>query len=468
MKNEELISVAEAADFLKISEQQVRVIIRNKELHAERVGKQWILKREEIENFVSKKHFIIEPDDQKRQIEEIPEIVAMSFFSGAMGMDIGMQRGGIHSVLACEIDKHCRKTIIANNPGIGLIGDICKYNPDEILEYAGIPKGHKIDVIFGGPPCQAFSTAGKRRSFEDERGNYFLSFIDLIGSLKPTYAVIENVRGLLSAPYPLGETIGEPIKGGALYYILKKLKTYGYTVSFNLYNSANFGAAQIRERVVLICKLGKSRVNYLEPTHSEDASGGLKPWETLSKAIEGLDPESQNYISFPEKRLKYFRHLIGGQNWRDLPKEIQIEAMGKSYYLGGGKTGFYRRLALDRPSPTLVTHPAMPATDLCHPIEDRPLSVEEYARIQGFPDDWLFCGKTLDIYKQIGNAVPVPLGEAIAKAILADMKGEKVSQGNNVKFSRYLNTDEVSWKKNFEKELKNFQEAKLSGQLKIV
>lgn len=127
--------------------------------------------------------------------------------------------------------------------------------------------------------------------------------------------------------------------------------------------------------------------------------------------------------------------------------------MGKSYYLGGGKTGFYRRLAFDKPSPTLVTHPAMPATDLCHPIEDRPLSVEEYKVIQGFPLDWKIHGSILEQYKQIGNAVPIALGEAIAKTIINHMNGIQEEIPTGFKFSRYLNTDEVSWENETRKRL---------------
>ena len=129
--------------------------------------------------------------------------------------------------------------------------------------------------------------------------------------------------------------------------------------------------------------------------------------------------------------------------------------MGAKLKLGGGKTGFYRRLSLSRPSPTLVTNPIMPATDLCHPTEDRPLSVEEYRAIQGFPQDWIICGSIMAQYKQIGNAVPIKLGEAIAKAILADMAGsdmrDAIPQG--FAFSRYRNTNEHSWRVHFEREL---------------
>jgi len=151
--------------------------------------------------------------------------------------------------------------------------------------------------------------------------------------------------------------------------------------------------------------------------------------------------------------LKYYRILKEGQYWKDLPKDLQKEAMGSKLKLGGGKTGFLRRLNYNRPSPTLVTNPTMPATDLCHPTEDRPLSVEEYSCIQEFPEGWEICGPILEQYKQIGNAVPIKLGEAIAKTIIADMKNERLPQIPGYLYSRYKNTSDVTWQISMNKAL---------------
>lgn len=438
-----LLSVSDAAKVLRVSDQHVRSLIRNNLLNGERIGKQWIISDKDLQTYIQKHNVVIEPLDHPRTTKVLPEIVALSFFSGAMGLDMGMELEGFSPLLACEIDKETRKTIHANRPDIALIGDVSSYSANQILEYARIPKGHPIDVIYGGPPCQAFSTAGKQRGFEDERGNVFLTFIRLVIELSPKYLVIENVRGLLSAKYPLEEGT-PPVKGGALYSITSKLKEAGYAVSFELYNAANFGAPQIRERVVMLCKKGKKAMRFLSPTHAENGAFGLQPWVTLGDAISELDVE-HHYVNFPEKRLQYYRILQEGQNWRDLPADVQPVAMGKSYTLPGGKTGFYRRLRFDRPSPTLVTHPAMPATDLCHPTENRPLSIEEYKRIQGFPDEWIVCGSILDIYKQIGNAVPIPLGRAVGRAIAADMENQLLPQHKNFPYSRYLNTNHIDF-----------------------
>ena len=439
-----LLTVNDVAKKLKITVQSVRLLIKNEQLRAERVENQWLISPDDLKNYIQNYNVIIEPDDHERLSDDIPPIVALSFFSGAMGLDIGMKNGGIDALLACEFNKACRMTIAKNNPEIGLIGDITKFSADEILKMAKIPKGRKVDVIFGGPPCQAFSTAGNRKAFDDERGNVFLKYLSIISEIKPTYVVIENVRGLLSAPFTYKDS-KKPIKGGAMMIILDQLKEMGYTMSFNLYNTAYFGAPQIRERVVIIGKLGEEKVSYLQPTHNEDGTNGLKQWRTLKDALSVL-PKSveHHYIEFPEKRLKYYRLLKEGQYWKDLPLDLQKEALGKSFYLGGGKTGFLRRLSYSKPSPTLVTNPTMPATDLAHPVEDRPLSVEEYVCIQEFPQDWIVCGSILDQYKQIGNAVPIKLGEAIAKTILDDMKGIKYKD-TEFHYSRYKNTDEISW-----------------------
>ena len=441
---QDLLTITDVAKALKVTPQYARKLIKEEKLNATRVGSQWVVKPEDLEGYKTKYDILVEPDDHERLSSELPEIVALSFFSGAMGLDIGMSNGGIHALLACEFNKYCRMTIEKNEPEMALIGDINHYPADEILRLAKIPQGRKVDVIFGGPPCQAFSTAGARRALNDERGNVFLRYISIVEQIRPTYVVIENVRGLLSAEYPYAD-IEEKIKGGALCVILDRLKAAGYTISFELYNAANFGAPQIRERVVMIGKLGNEKVAHLSPTHEEDGKYGLEKWRTLKDAVQDIEDKEQHYIEFPEKRLKFYRMLKEGQYWKDLPNEVLKEAMGSKLNLGGGKTGFYRRLQFNRPSPTLVTDPTMPATDLCHPTQNRPLSVEEYARIQEFPDNWTICGPIKEQYRQIGNAVPIKLGEAIAKMIIADMHNEKLNQISGFPYSRYKNTSEITW-----------------------
>lgn len=467
------VGVREAALYLKVSEQRIRTLCREGQLQSQKIGNTWVIPQESIDKYglisghtIAKNHSI-----NDASINSLP--IALSFFSGAMGLDLGIERSGFQVRLACEIDKYCRQTIALNRPDIALLSDINQYDAEEIRNAAGLSDQDEIDLIVGGPPCQAFSTAGKRQGLGDERGNVFLKYLDLALELKPKYFVIENVRGLLSCPmehrphhlrghgYPsLSE---DELKGGALNFIINKLNKSGYGYSFNLYNSANFGSPQIRERVIIICSRDGLEPPYLIPTHSEHSDFGLPKWKTLKSCISGI--EEHNHLQFPEKRLRYYKLLSAGQNWRSLPEKLQKEALGKSYYSGGGKTGFLRRLAWNKPSPTLVTHPAMPATDLAHPEENRPLSIEEYKRIQGFPDKYQLSGPLIQQYKQIGNAVPIDLGCAIGSLIKKLIYRQEIKTIPNFNYSRYKNTSHDEWIVSFKKQIEkhnllNSQEGK--------
>ena len=314
----------------------------------------------------------------------------------------------------------------------------------------------ELFAIAGGPPCQAFSTAGRRMGLNDERGNVFLHFIDLIAALQPKYAVFENVRGLLSAPlmhrphdqrgkgFPRLNRYEMP--GGALAYILKKLEDSGYSTTFTLYNTANYGVPQARERLVFFASRQGEEIPFIEPTHDEKGLHGRMKWKTLKDAIGGLCGLEHHAAKFPDSRLKFYKLLQSGQNWRNIPSNLQEEAMGGSWNAGGGKTGFYRRLSWDKPSPTLVTRPNMKATDLCHPEELRPLSVEEYAAIQTFPREYIVEGRLDDQYRQIGNAVPCLFGKAIGEHLIAFDEGKLATERRSGKMSRYTGTDHASWK----------------------
>lgn len=445
-------TIKEASKTLKVSEQRVRTLCRDGELEAEKVGTNWLIDRESLSEY-SASSSNKPAQDHRSSTKKNTKPIVLSFFSGAMGLDQGLEEVGFDIRLACEIDKYCRQTIELNKPDIALIGDINSYSADEILSYAGLTRKDDVDVIVGGPPCQAFSTAGKRNGFNDERGNAFLTYLKIAFDIRPKYLVIENVRGLLSTPmkhrphelrgtdYP--DLTLDELPGGALNFIISIIKKNGYGFSFNLYNAANFGTPQVRERVVIICSRDGKKPPYLIPTHSEDGKNSLKKWKTFRQATKGI--REHHSINFPEKRLKYYKMLKEGQNWKSLPVELQKEALGNSFYAGGGKTGFLRRLSWDKPSPTLVTHPAMPATDLAHPEENRPLSIEEYKRLQEFSDDWKLAGPLLEQYKQVGNAVPASLGRAIGTLVLSLLQNEEVKVSNGFSYSRYKNTRDDEW-----------------------
>ena len=351
----------------------------------------------------------------------------MSFFSGAFGLDIGLEEAGFDVIWANEIEKDFVNTIKLNRPHVNVCqADMTELDPHKIMGELGLRVG-ELDLMAGGPPCQSFSTAGRRLSINDPRGNLMLRYVQWIDIFRPKYFILENVKGLLSAPIkhtPHADRdknwvpTPEEAHGSALRLVLAEIEKIGYKVDYQLINTANYGVPQTRERVVMLGSRDGDLLKFPEPTHAKDGANGLKPWVTLREALRGLSEKDSEHSSYSEARLKYIRQVPSGGNWRSLPVEIQEEAMGGAYKSGGGKVGFYRRLSWGKPSPTVTTSPHQKATDMCHPEFDRPLSVSEYARIQQFPDSWKFYGGTSRKYKQIGNAVPVGLGRVLGKAIV--------------------------------------------------
>ncbi len=453
------IDIRGAAARLGVSEQWIRRLCREGVLDARKFGVSWMINAKSVERYDGDASRRVAEDHPVYSSPKISKPIALSFFSGAMGLDLGIEKAGFDIRLACELDKYCRQTIATNKPEMALIGDISDYTAEQILSYAGLSKKDDVDLIIGGPPCQAFSTAGRRNGFNDERGNAFLTFLNIAFAIRPKYFVIENVRGLLSCPmnhrphemrgngYP--DLTLDELPGGALNFVLSVIKKSGYGYSFNLYNAANFGTPQVRERVVIVCSRDGKRPSFLVPTHSETGSDGLLAWKTFRQATKGL--RKHHHLNFPEKRLAFYRMLKEGQNWRALPEAVQKQALGNAFYAGGGRTGFLRRLAWDKPAPTLVTHPAMPATDLAHPEDDRPLSIQEYKRLQEFPDDWEIVGPMLEQYKQIGNAVPASLGVAIGSLVIKLLRQELVEGKQDFNYSRYKNTSDCAWLDNFKR-----------------
>ena len=453
------IGIKDASKLIGISPQMVRRLCQEQLLSCSKISNSWIIDKDSVTHYIKSKK-IVTDHPATIDLKSIDKPVAISFFSGAMGLDIGLEKAGFEVILACENDKFCRRTIEHNRPNTALLDDINNVTVDDIYEMTQLSPPCDIDLIVGGPPCQAFSTAGKRQGFNDSRGNIFIKYIDLAFELRPKFLVIENVRGLLSCPmmhrphdkrgkaYP--ELSLDEMRGGALNFIINRIEASGYGYSFNLYNSAYFGTPQTRERVIIICSRDGTPPPYLQPTHSNNKEDGLSKWKTFKQATKNI--KKHDHLNFPEKRLQYYNKLKAGENWRNLPEELQKEALGKSYYSGGGKTGFLRRLAWDKPSPTLVTHPAMPATDLCHPEENRPLSIQEYLAIQQFPKSWNIKGPLTEQYKQVGNAVPVGLGEAVGKSILDQLNGKQANTNHSdFQYSRYKNTKDTDWKIAFDR-----------------
>ena len=337
-----------------------------------------------------------------------------------MGLDIGLERAGFETLAAVELDAAARKTIRANKPNLVMFEDITKTTADDLLRATNLQRG-QVTLVSGGPLCQPFSTAGKRGALNDPRGSLFRDFLRLVDGLQPRFFVMENVRGLLSAPilHRPHATRDQPLQaneqpGSAFAVILEEFKRIGYSFEYALVNAADYGVAQTREHVIILGSRDHEPMLRL-PSATHDMSA--------RHALTGLHDPAPQFQAYSEARLKYLRLVPAGGNWRSLPLELREAAMGGAFLSGGGKVGFYRRLAWDKPSPTVTTSPAQKATDMCHPNDLRPISVREAARIQGFPDDWVFCGSVTDQYRQIGNAVPVQLGQAIGQTLLETVNG---------------------------------------------
>lgn len=354
----------------------------------------------------------------------------ISLFSGAMGLDIGMGNAGLNVVVGQDFDNACVETMKANGHNV-LSGDIRDIQPQELLDIAGLNVGEPF-MICGGPPCQPFSTAGKRLGINDPRGSLFMDFIRMIDYIRPRFFVMENVKGIMSAPLkhvPTAERDdNDPDQrlGTVLDVILAEFDKLGYKTVYGLLDAVNYGVPQFRERFVLIGSRDHEDIFLPIPTHFQAHQNPAYRWKTVGDAIRDLEGVSSECATLSPERKKYLHMVPEGGNWRDLPEELIPAAMGGAYASGGGKVGFYRRLSYTQPSPTITTSPAQKATMLCHPKFDRPLSVKEYARIQQFPDDWVFVGTTAAKYRQIGNAVPVGLGTAIGLAVLATAENTAV------------------------------------------
>ena len=400
---------------------------------------------------------------------------AISLFSGAMGLDLGVEKAGIDIRLCVEMNKNAVNTIRRNTKIPVIDRDINSIPTEEMLDTSGL-NAEDVFIVVGGPPCQAFSTAGARRGLDDFRGNVIIQYLRVITDIKPKYFILENVRGLLSAKlnkvpddYCEYENIKD-IKGSVMCFLTQEFRKMGYTISYALFNAANYGVPQIRERMIIFGSSTGNRIPLPQPTHSENAVNGTARWVTFGDVASDLvNADECDFIPLRNKTENYMQYIGEGQYWTSLPKEIAKEAMGGAYDLPGGRTGFYRRLSFKRPSPTLVTSPTMPATLLCHPTELRPLSIKEYARIQQFPDNWEFDGDLNDIYKQIGNAVPVGLGYMAASQILKYDQGELSGNEDNhniVPYSRYKGTTDKEFPHIFELSQKEYNRKKLAEESK--
>ena len=373
----------------------------------------------------------------------------ISFFSGAMGLDIGLGLAGLNTKIGQDVDAACVETMRANGQNV-MAGDICGISAEQILTSAGLRPGEPF-LVCGGPPCQPFSTAGKRLGINDPRGSLFMDFIRMIDYIRPRFFIMENVKGLVSStvngsklrPARTAQQMSlldmhdgdynEGYNEAVLDIVLAEFENLGYKTVYGILDSANYGVPQFRERFVLIGSRDGENIFMPMPTHFQTHQNPMYRWVSLRAAIIDLENNPGECACFSPERMSFLRMVPEGGNWKNLSSDCVERAMGGAFKSGGGKVGFYRRLAYDEPSPTLVTSPVQKASMLCHPMKDRPLSVSEYARIQQFPDTWVFAGSMANKYRQIGNAVPVGLAKALGEALAATADGTATVQTKRVR-----------------------------------
>lgn len=368
--------------------------------------------------------------------------VVWSFFSGAGGLDLGLEQAGIGPSMTLELDPRCCETLRLNRPDLLVLEKDVRDVTVRSLRQA---TGHRGEVylMVGGPPCQSFSPGGNREGLSDPRGNLIYEYFALVRSVRPQFFIFENVANIVTAALqhrPIDQRPGkhwnlgiyeskprlatadaaamlpEELSGSAIRLMLEELKPLRYALNFGVVDAADYGAAQHRLRFVMIGARDGAPVALPAPTHGAPGSG-QRPWSTLGDAILNLADDPGPHYKYTDSYREIFSNVPRGGNWRDLPRRLQVRGMGASLDSGGGKTGFFRRLSWSQPAPTITGKPNRKGAALCHPDGLRPLSVKECARIQGFPDQWGFAGPLQDQYQQIGNAVPVHLGAALGRAL---------------------------------------------------
>ncbi len=324
-----------------------------------------------------------------------PELTAISLFSGGGGLDIGFSAAGFNIVCSSDIDPYSCRTLLINSGkrpfykhAIALPADINQISAASLLEPTGVSDS-TIDLVIGGPPCQAFSVFGRRKGSDDPRGNLVWEYLRIIEEVKPQAFVFENVAGLKS------------IHGGKLFQeILGALSVHGlYTVTDHSYQVADFGIPQFRDRIFFIGTKNGIRVPQMEPTHGDGELFSTRKYRTVNEALKGLPAIGSNsHIpnhygrEHSDRIINRYQNLVFGE--RDPKTRIN-------------------KLHPARPSFTIIVGSDKGGgKGHVHPFEPREVTPRESARMQTFPDWWEFAGAGRHVIRQVGNAVP-PLFAAI-------------------------------------------------------
>lgn len=345
-----------------------------------------------------------------RQSKRLPKktLNALSLFSGGGGLDLGFSASGFRICLASDIDNFSCNTLEINNgknefykDTKTINADIRKLRASDLLSEAKLDAAH-INIVIGGPPCQAFSVFGQRQGLSDPRGNLVWEYLRIIQEIQPDAFIFENVAGLKS------------IHEGKLYKdIIQSLTLSGiYTVSAHSYQLADYGIPQFRERIFFIGSKDGRHVPPMEITHGNSTLATLKSYRTVSEALRflpvtGVDSPIANHIgrNHSQRIIDRYKSLVFGE--RDTKTRIN-------------------KLHPERPSFTIIVGSDKGGgKGHIHPFVPREVTPRESARMQTFPDWWEFYGKGRHVIRQVGNAVPPLFAAILAEHIKMHIFGVK-------------------------------------------
>lgn len=334
----------------------------------------------------------IEEDNSKKEIQNTQAYNFIEVCAGGGGLSSGLIKAGFTPILLNDNNSDCCKTLKHNHPHANVVCE--SMDKIDYTQYV-----NKVDLLTGGVPCQSFSQAGLRKGLDDPRGDLMMKFIEILILIKPKLFMIENVKGL--ATHDNGKTIEK---------VLETLNANRlYNISYKCLDASKYDVPQKRERIFIVGVLKTIIHTFNFPNESQRK-------KVLKDVLYNV-PYS-NGAKYNEDKIRLFKMIPQGGCWINLPTNLQKEYLGNSYNSGGGKRGILYRLSMEKPSLTLLCTPSQKQTERCHPLEERPLTLREYARIQTFDDSYEFIGTLNSQYKQIGNAVPVELAKHMGEALL--------------------------------------------------
>ena len=329
--------------------------------------------------------------------EKKPRLI--SLFSGCGGMDLPFHKAGFKVVWAIDSNPYACKTFSRN------IADVIINDSIENIDIAQVPEA---EICIGGFPCQDFSLIWKRPGLEGTRGNLYTYFLDFVNKKKPKAFVAENVKGLLSAN-----------NYQAIKQIISDFESIapGYLVKPKLYNFADYGVPQFRQRVLLVGIRMDTRFNFVHP-QPEYGQNRKKPYRTAGEALKNVEAvlDNNKHHKIHSRTVEILNRIKPGGNFSDIPKD-------SPYYVKGMISHVYRRIHPDKPSSTIIAGGGG-GTWGYHYLEPRSLTNRERARLQTFPDDFVFEGSTTEVRRQIGNAVPPQGIAAVVEALIPLFKGD--------------------------------------------